>query len=181
MQQTQNVRLPLPDGAGPPAVLAAAYRPELANSLGQLHAAAVKLSELDAHTSELVRLRCAIWHECRVCKSLRWVDHGERVLDESAASKVADYESSDLDVRHKVALRLTDAFMTVPGDITEELRHEVRQHFTDQEVVEMLLDIIAWTQQKPLVSFALDIPPEAALTGLVFDEAGHYSFGEALA
>ena len=181
MREALEVRLPLPVGAGVPAVRAAGYRPELARSLGELHAAAVQPGALDPQTSELVRLRCAIWHQCRVCKSLRWVADGERVLDESDAEKVADYERSDLGDRQKIALRLTDAFMTVPGDISAELRHQVRQYFSDGEVVAMLLNIIAWTQQKPLVSFALDIPPDAsALTGLVFDETGHYSFCEAL-
>jgi alkylhydroperoxidase family enzyme len=178
MSEALNIRLPLPEGDGFPAVLAASYRPRLAAAMSELHASAVRLGELDPQTGELVRLRCASWHQCRVCKSLREVVNGHRVLDESLAVKVAGYEDSDLSERHKVALRLADAFMTVPGALDQTLTEQVRQHFSDGEVIEMLLDIIAWTQQKPLVSLALDIPPDpSALSSIEFDEAGHYAIG----
>ena len=201
MSQLQEIRLPLPEGDSAPALSkrmlraseqtpdpssraqrrAASYRPDLATAMGELHAAAVRLGELDPQTSELVRLRCATWHNCRVCKSLRHVTGGERVLDESTAVKVEAYESSDLDDRHKVALRLADAYMTVPGLIDEELSAQVRREFTDSQVTEMLLDIIAWTQQKPLVALALDIPPDpSALSSLDFDELGEPIIGATL-
>lgn|SRR5690349_9153599 len=201
MSQSQKIRLPLPEGDAVPALSgrmaraseqtpdpssraqrrAAEYRPDLATAMGELHAAAVRLGELDPQTSELVRLRCATWHNCRVCKSLRHVTGGKRVLDESTAAKVAAYEDSDLDDHEKVALRLADAYMTVPGRIDEELSAQISQEFTDGEVAEMLLDIIAWTQQKPLVALALDIPPDpSALTSLDFDERGEPIIGATL-
>jgi alkylhydroperoxidase family enzyme len=201
MSQSQKIRLPLPEGDAVPALSermmraseqtpdpssraqrrAAEYRPDLATAMGELHAAAVRLGELDPQTSELVRLRCATWHNCRVCQSLRHVTGGKRVLDESTAAKVSAYEDSDLDDRQKVALRLADAYMTVPGHIDEELSADVRRDFSDSQVTEMLLDIIAWTQQKPLVALALDIPPDAsALTSLDFDEHGEPIIGATL-
>ena len=71
--------------------------------------------------------------------------------------------------------------MTVPGHIDEELSADIRRDFSDSQVTEMLLDIIAWTQQKPLVALALDIPPDAsALTSLDFDEHGEPIIGAAL-
>ena len=71
--------------------------------------------------------------------------------------------------------------MTVPEHIDEELSADIRRDFTDSQVTEMLLDIIAWTQQKPLVALALDIPPDAsALTSLDFDEHGEPIIGAAL-
>lgn len=201
MSLLEQIRLPLPESDPAPALSermmraseqtpdpssraqrrAASYRPDLATAMGELHAAAVRLGELDPQTSELVRLRCATWHNCRVCKSLRHVTGGKRVLDESTASKVTAYEDSDLDDRHKVALRLADAYMTVPGLIDEELSAQVRREFTDSQVTEILLDIIAWTQQKPLVSLALDIPPDpSALSSLDFDEFGEPIIGAKL-
>lgn len=201
MVESQKIRLPLPhygaeytlsernakaaertpDPSSSSQRRAAEYRPALADAMNELHAAAVRLVNLDQTTSELVRLRCATWHNCRVCKSLRHVKNGERVVEESLATKVIDYENSDLDERHKVALRLADAFMMVPGRIDDELTAEARWYFTDGELAEMLLDIIAWTQQKPLVSLALDIPPATAdLTSLDFDDDGHPIIGTTL-
>lgn len=176
MSDSTAVRLPLPGGDGRPAATAGAYRPELSRALGELHAAAVKRRNLDPATTEIVRLRCAVWHNCRRCRSLRSVINGERVIDESVAEQIHDYERSDIAERHKVALRLADAFMTVPGAIDETLRRQVHEHFSDDEVVEMLLDIVAWTQQKPQVALALDIPP-SQLTSLEFDETGRHSVG----
>jgi alkylhydroperoxidase family enzyme len=181
MAEATGVRLPLPPGDGSPAAIALRYRPELAAALGELHASAARCSELDPVTTELVRLRCATWHNCRICKSLRTVIDGERAVDETLAAKVIDYENSDLEEGQKAALRLADAFMTAPARIADELRAEVLQHFTDAQVTEILLDIIAWTQQKPLVALALDLPADdSALTGITFDEAGHYVIGGTL-
>lgn len=152
---------------------------EAYNHLRQTHAEAYRAA--DPLLLALVRLRGATWHNCRVCKSLRHVTGGERVLDESTAVKVEAYESSDLDDRHKVALGLADAYMTVPGLIDEELSARVRREFTGSQVTEMLLDIIAWTQQKPLVALALDIPPDpSALSSLDFDELGEPIIGATL-
>ena len=161
MSQPQEIRLPLPNGDAVPALSermlrateqtpdpssraqrrAAEYRPDLATAMGELHAAAVRLGDLDPQTSELVRLRCATWHNCRVCKSLRHVTGGKRVLDESTAAKVSAYEDSDLDDRQKVALRLADAYMTVPGHIDDGLSADIRRDFSDSQVTEMFNDV----------------------------------------
>jgi len=196
MSGIESIRIPLPAHAPAPGDVhaeqmpdpsstarrrAATYRPQLIEAMNELHAAAVRLGHLDPTTTELVRLRCATWHNCRVCGSLRHMSGGAPVVDESLAAKVADYERSDLDERHKVALRLADAYMMVPGRIDADLRADARQHFTEAELTELFFDIIAWTQQKPLVSLALDIPPATdRLTGLEFDEAGHPVLGAAL-
>ena len=107
MSQSHKIRLPLPEGDAAPALSermmraseqtpdpssraqrrAAEYRPDLATAMGELHAAAVRLGDLDSQTSELVRLRCATWHNCRVCKSLRHVTGGKRVLDETTVRR----------------------------------------------------------------------------------------------
>jgi alkylhydroperoxidase family enzyme len=112
---------------------------------------------------------------------VRTVIDGQRAADESTAAKVDDYENSDLDDRYKAALRLADAFMIAPGHITDELRTQLHRSFTDGQITEILIDIIAWTQQKPLVSLALDVPADdSALRQLQFDEAGHSVVGGSL-
>ena len=47
--------------------------------------------------------------------SLRLAVAKEHGFDEAMAEQVDHYESSDLADRHKVALRLADAMMTLPG------------------------------------------------------------------
>ena len=91
------------------------------------------------------------------------------------AAKVAHYESSDLDERHKSALRMADALMTRPGDISPTLRADLRRHFSDEQILELTLDVVKWNYQK--VSVALGVDAEVRpgeLTDLIFDENGHW-------
>jgi hypothetical protein len=57
-------RLALPDGPERAAVRARRHRPELAAAFADAHAAAMRLDGLDRETTELVRLRCAEYHDC---------------------------------------------------------------------------------------------------------------------
>jgi alkylhydroperoxidase family enzyme len=96
-------------------------------------------------------------------------------LDETMAAKVERYESSDLPEQHKVALRLADALMTQPGGISDMLSAQLHEHFTDEQIIELTVDVMKWNYQK--VSVALGVDDEVRpgeLTDLVFDDAGHW-------
>ena len=56
--------------------------------------------------------------------SLRLAVAKQEGLDEAMASKIDRYEASDLSTRHKVALRLADAMMTMPAAIDFDLRRQ---------------------------------------------------------
>jgi hypothetical protein len=56
----RSPRIPLPPGEKSAKV----YRPELANALSEYQDAVVRLSTIDPVTTELVRLRCARYHDC---------------------------------------------------------------------------------------------------------------------
>lgn len=102
-------------------------------------------------------------------------------LDEDMAAKIDRYEESDLPERHKVALRLTDAFVTAPGDIDAELRAQARAHFTEAQLVELMLDMSKWSTQKLSVALGTDDPIDAEnLSILNFDEEGAVVWGERL-
>ena len=94
------------------------------------------------------------------------------------ADKIDAYETSDLPDRQKVALRLTDAYVTWPGGIDERLRTDVLAHFSPAEVVELLLDISKWSTQKVPVALGLDasINP-GGLALFDFDASGKVCWG----
>ncbi len=103
-------------------------------------------------------------------------------LDETMAAKIDRYEQSDLPERHKVALRLTDAFVTAPGAISEDLRAQVRRHFTEAQIVELMLDMSKWSTQKLSVALGTDDPIDAEhLSILNFDREGAVVWGPRLA
>ncbi len=98
------------------------------------------------------------------------MDSGE--VDEALADQVDDYEASDLDERHKVALRLTDAMILDPSAADEALRADARRLFSEEEIAELLLDVVKWSQQKASVALRIEVPPREGLSELGFDDQG---------
>lgn len=151
--------------------------PDLVTLLGEYQDAVVRSTVLDPVTTELVRLRCARQHDCRICQTLRLADAADRGLDEGMAGKVDHFERSDLSDRHKVALRIVDAFIWRPSDISDELVAQAHEQFTDAELAELLLDITKWSTQKIHVALGTDgadrLPVgEAGVSYFTFDENG---------
>ena len=120
--------------------------------------AIARLDSLDMVTTEVVRLRGARRHNCRICQSTRSVKALDAGADEAMFDKIDHYESSDLVESHKVALRLTDAIITQPGEIDPSLAAQVHQHFTSPQVIEIVLDVMRNSCQKVAVALAVDDP-----------------------
>ena len=91
------------------------------------------------------------------------------------AAKVERFEQSDLPEQQKAAIRLADAMMTQPGSISDELRDDLRRHFTDDQLVEITVDIMKWNYQKvPVALGADDVFKPGELAEMAFDEHGHF-------
>jgi hypothetical protein len=105
--------------------------------------------------------------------SLRLAVARQQGLDDTMAAKVDRYEASDLAEGHKVALRLADALMSLPGSISAELREQARRHFSAEQVLELTLDVMKWNSQKVSVALGTDheVRP-GRLTDLRFDGDG---------
>ncbi|WP_101523490.1 carboxymuconolactone decarboxylase family protein [Nocardioides houyundeii] len=134
---------------------------------------AVRQGHLDSVVTEAVRLRCARVHDCRLCQSLRLGDSLEAGFDEEASAAIDRYETSDLPHRVKVALRLTDAMIFTPVGVSPELRAELLECFSPEEVIEIVFDIVKWSSQKSLVALRME-PPLEGRNVLAFDEIGDH-------
>lgn len=152
--------------------------PALRVALDRWQAAVVRLPRLDPVTTELVRLRAAAVHDCRLCGSLRLADAREQGVDEATVAKLDHYEGSDLPERHKLALRLADALMTQPRDVPAQLVTDLHEAFSDEELLELTLDVMKWNYQKVPVALRTDVPFPAG-TSLAFDESGAPRIGVA--
>ena len=149
----------------------------LVGELAAYQDAVVRSGLLDATTTELVRLRCARQHDCRICQTLRLADAVAAGVGGDMTDKIDVYERSDLDERHKVALRLTDAMIWWPTEVSDELVRQAHEHFTDAELAELLLDITKWSTQKIHVALGTEgadaLPRDAAgVSYLRFDDEG---------
>ncbi|WP_166905322.1 carboxymuconolactone decarboxylase family protein [Mycobacterium sp. DL440] len=112
-----------------------------------------RMRELDPVTSEIVRLRGARQHNCRLCKSLREASALEAGATESDYDGIDDFENSDLSDRHKAALRFVDALIWTPTQVSGE---ELRQHFSQDEAVELTLDVMRNACNKVAVALGAD-------------------------
>ncbi|KAA0094805.1 carboxymuconolactone decarboxylase family protein [Mycolicibacterium sp. P1-18] len=115
------------------------------------------LRALDPITTEVVRLRGAVAHDCRLCKSLREGAALDAGGTESMYADIEHYGSSSLlSDRHKAALRYVDALIWTPSSIGPDVAAGVREHFSDAEAIELTLDVMRNAVNKIAVALGAD-------------------------
>ncbi|WP_428362308.1 carboxymuconolactone decarboxylase family protein [Mycolicibacterium sp.] len=146
--------------------------------LGGFVPAVARLRELDAVTTEVVRLRGAEAHNCRLCKSLREGHALDAGGSEQLYRQIADFESSgDLSEAHQAALRYVDALVWTPARIPTDVAAGVGAHFSETQALELTLDVMRNAANKIAVPLAADAPRVAEGTERYeVDEAGQTIF-----
>ncbi|MEC8364987.1 MAG: hypothetical protein VXZ51_03395 [Actinomycetota bacterium] len=82
-----------------------------------------------------------------------------------------------MDPHHKAAVAFATDLMTQPKAITQELLEELREFFTDDQLIELTLDVMKWNYQKVSVALGTDREiRDGELSELHFDENGKWSF-----
>ena len=118
-----------------------------------------RLRALDPVTTEIVRLRGATQHNCRLCKSRREGNALDAGGSESLYEQIERYDtSSELTDRHKAALRYVDALIWTPAAIEPEVAAGVHTHFTEAEAFELTVDVMRNAANKIIVALAADAP-----------------------
>ncbi|OBG39563.1 carboxymuconolactone decarboxylase family protein [Mycobacterium sp. E3198] len=121
--------------------------------------AVARMRALDPVTAELVRLRGAAQHNCRLCKSLRETTALDAGGSESLYGDIERYEdSSRLTRRAKAALRYTDGLIWTPAHLVADVAAEVRSGFSEAEAVELTFDVMRNASNKVAVSLGADAP-----------------------
>ncbi|MCV7154569.1 carboxymuconolactone decarboxylase family protein [Mycolicibacterium pyrenivorans] len=140
--------------------------------------AVARMRDLDAITTEVVRLRGAEAHNCRLCKSLREGHALDAGGSEDMYRQIADFETADgLSDAHKAALRYVDALIWSPSQVSPEVAAGVRKHFSGKQMLELTLDVMRNAANKIAVSLAADAPRVADGTERYeVDEAGQTVF-----
>jgi alkylhydroperoxidase family enzyme len=115
-----------------------------------------RLDALDPTTTELVRLRGARQHDCRLCTSRRSVAAIEAGADDATFAAVDHYAESDLPEATKAALALTDAMIWTPDAIPADVVAAVRRHLSDAHAVELVLDVVRNAANKIAVALGAD-------------------------
>jgi alkylhydroperoxidase family enzyme len=118
-----------------------------------------RLRSLDPVTTEVVRLRGAVAHNCRLCKSLRDSAALDSGGSESLYNDIERYaDSPSLTDGHKAALRYTDALIWSPSRIEAAVAADVLQHFSPAQARELTLDVMRNASNKIAVALRADAP-----------------------
>lgn len=121
--------------------------------------AVARQAALDPVTAEIVRLRGAAQHQCRLCNSLREANALESGGSEELYGDITSFESSErLSDAHKAALRYVDALIWSPADIAPEIAAGMRMHFTAEKATELTFDVMRNASNKIAVAMAADAP-----------------------
>ena len=114
-----------------------------------------RLDALDDVTSELVRLRGASQHDCRLCRSRRSQAAIAAGADDATFAAV-DGDRARLTDSQRAALALVDAMVWTPAAIPAEVVAEVRRTLRPEQAVEVVLDVVRNAQNKIAVALGAD-------------------------
>jgi AhpD family alkylhydroperoxidase len=115
-----------------------AHQPKMMTGMGKFQQAVRKGNTVDERLKYLVELKGAQMIGCEFC-----VDLGSQICRKSGFSEeellaVPRYRQSDLFTeREKLALDYTVAVMRTPVEVTDELFARMKEHFTDEQLVEI--------------------------------------------
>lgn len=100
---------------------------------------------IEKSLQELVKIRASQINGCAYCLAMHWkgaIDNGERLdrLSTVSAWREADWFTP----RERAALAWTEAVTDMPANkITEALFQECREVFSEQEMVDLMVNIVA--------------------------------------
>jgi alkylhydroperoxidase family enzyme len=115
-----------------------AHQPKMMSGMGKFQQAVRKGDSVDERLKYLVELKGAQMIGCEYC-----VDLGSQICRNSGFSDdelldLPRYRDSELFTeREKRALDYTVAVMRTPVEVTDELFAQVKEHFTDEQLVEI--------------------------------------------
>lgn len=115
-----------------------AHAPHMAKALGAFFAISKAGQTLPARLVELVRLRVAFHNQCRSCMAMRYqsgIDDG--VTEALVCSLEKPAEAPDLTDAEKAALAYADLFANNHFAIDDAVYDNLRQYFTEAEIVEL--------------------------------------------
>ncbi|MFZ0975030.1 MAG: carboxymuconolactone decarboxylase family protein [Solirubrobacteraceae bacterium] len=125
-------------GSGIEPVEVWAYQPKMLSGMGKFQGAVRKAHGVDERIKNLVELKGAQMIGCEFC-----VDLGSQICRNSGFSDdellaLPRYRTSDLFTqREKTALDYAVGVMRTPVDVSDELFARMKEHFSDEQMVEL--------------------------------------------
>ncbi|MET0474044.1 MAG: carboxymuconolactone decarboxylase family protein [Mycobacterium sp.] len=114
------------------------HRPAVAEAFGGVTSKLKETGSLPARLVELVRLRIAFHNQCRSCMAVRYqsaIDDG--LTEDLVCSLEQPAEAPGLTDADRSALHFADLFATNHLAIDDAVYDDLREHFTEGELVEL--------------------------------------------
>ena len=79
-------------------------------------------------------------------------------VDEEMLAEVDRYEDSDSDLApaQKAALRLADAYLNAPAEMSDAAKQEIAANLSATQIVETVLKLMGFSNDKVMVALGLD-------------------------
>ncbi len=115
-----------------------AHQPKMMLGMGKFNQAVRKGKSVDERLKNLVELKGAQMIGCEFCVNLGSQICRNSGLSDDELLALPRYRQSDLFTeREKLALDYTVAVMRTPVEVTDELFAQIKEHLTDQQLVEI--------------------------------------------
>ncbi|HHL1992064.1 carboxymuconolactone decarboxylase family protein [Acinetobacter baumannii] len=112
-------------------------------SIGHLYQShtSIRQSGIDNKLIALAELRASQLNGCAYCCSFHTKELRDMGIDQDLIDKIPGYKHSiSFDVKQDLVLQWTDA-LTLLSDNLEEIKEELKKHFTERELVELTTSI----------------------------------------
>lgn len=116
-----------------------AHAPEAAMGSLQFGASLTLHRTLPERLIELMRLRIAFHNQCRSCMAIRYRSAVSEVSEDIVCTLEKPQPSPDVTEQEALALELGDRFARNHLDIDDQFFSRLRSHFSEAEVIELLL------------------------------------------
>jgi AhpD family alkylhydroperoxidase len=118
--------------------------------------------QIDPVLHELIRLYNAKYQDCEYCQNARQAVAVQHGLQEDMVESLGRFEESDLPESYKAALRITSNLAANPAMLDDDVWAAAREHFTEQEVIDIVLLSMFTTASKTTITLGLDPGKEAS-------------------
>jgi len=123
----------------PNSLFTMARRPEILRAFSELITQIWNSGTLSKELKPLVGIVASVAAGCRYCQAHEAVDAAERGVDEAKIAEIWNFERSPLyTAAERAALRFARDASLVPNEITPAHFAELRRHFDDGQIVEIL-------------------------------------------
>ena len=79
-------------------------------------------------------------------------------------TSVDRYEESDLTPEQQAALKLADAYLVAPADMSDSTKRDVAAQLSAEQIVELVLKLMGFSSDKVTVALGLDLDEQTVLT-----------------